>query len=345
MPQSDKRYKDLLDSLPMAVVVTDDGTHVQYANGFASDVLKLSAHELSRITLVERVHPEDRTKVKEFASSLKKTGHMVSRRRFQDGNGNYIIIERNTSLLSDGTQLSICRDVTMEEETQRQLKLLMSIAGHELRNPLSNIQLNVDALSASLERDGFESEQVKLQSVQNIQEEIRVQDRMIGDFLDISRIGKGKLRFEMAPVDLRPLITHVIQHVAVFTDRYYDLTTQIPEGLTVWGDKDRLYQALFNVLHNAAKYSSAPSPIDITVSCMSHRCDIMIKDRGVGIRQEDQVRIFHDYFQAAEDPSSGMGIGLYLVAEIVKHHHGTLSVKSAPGKGSTFTISLPRLEK
>jgi signal transduction histidine kinase len=110
------------------------------------------------------------------------------------------------------------------------------------------------------------------------------------------------------------------------------------------GDKDRLGQVFINLLSNAIKYSPGADTVEVEIHSSAEAITISVRDYGIGIPQDQHEHIFERFYRAV-DPStqafSGLGIGLYLVAEIIKHHGGMITVESALGKGSTFQVALP----
>jgi signal transduction histidine kinase len=113
------------------------------------------------------------------------------------------------------------------------------------------------------------------------------------------------------------------------------------------GDRDRLAQVFTNLLSNAIKYSPEAQTVEMDLSASPETVTIRVRDHGLGIPREQREKIFERFYRAA-DPKQraipGLGMGLYIVAEIVKRHGGTISVDSAIGKGSTFTVTLPRMK-
>lgn len=328
---------DILELLPEGVIISDAKTKVRYANAAARKLMRLSKRAIAHTALVDRVHPADKQNVKQYARKLRTEKHMVTKRWFRRGDGTYIFLERNTVLLRDGTQLSLCRDVTAGAEEYVKLERFMSIASHELRNPLSSIQLNAELLAASLDKAGDPQKLAYL--LEGIREQVHAQNRMISDFLDVTRITKGKLSFNLRRVEMLPLLKKVVSHVSALNGRVCVLHAK--SGCAVWGDHDRLYQVFFNLLQNACKYSAPPSKIKVACKAKDDLCTIAVKDNGIGIKHSDRQRIFEDFFQSNEKKSEGLGIGLFLASVIIRSHHGSMSVKSSPGKGSTFTVTLP----
>jgi signal transduction histidine kinase len=108
------------------------------------------------------------------------------------------------------------------------------------------------------------------------------------------------------------------------------------------GDERKVKQIIFNLLSNAVKFTPAGGRVTLAAMAIDDAVEISVRDTGVGISAEDQVRIFEEFYQAADGKTQeGTGLGLALTKRLVELHHGRLSVKSEPGAGSTFTVTLP----
>jgi signal transduction histidine kinase len=167
--------------------------------------------------------------------------------------------------------------------------------------------------------------------------------RLVEDMLDISRIAHGKLRFDFETVDLGALVRDVV-------DRFHDqlsassanVTLNIDEGVSGQWDRYRIEQVFINLITNSMKYG-AGNPISVSVRNDGERAIIQVIDQGVGIAKESLARIFERFERAISGESiTGLGLGLYISKQIVNAHHGEISVESELGKGSTFTVVLPK---
>jgi signal transduction histidine kinase len=172
-------------------------------------------------------------------------------------------------------------------------------------------------------------------------------NRMIGSLLDVSRVQTGQLTVERAALDLGTLVERVVAEQRPTLSRH-TLTLLEPEyPVLVAGDEVRLTQVFANLLSNAVKYSPAGGPVEVRVSAGDGQAHVAVTDMGVGIALEAQSQLFQRFFRVpghATDQAAGLGIGLYVVKEIVARHGGSITVRSAPDQGSTFAVHLPLLE-
>lgn len=169
-------------------------------------------------------------------------------------------------------------------------------------------------------------------------------NKLMTTLLDASQLETGQLSIERMPLDLCELAQRVITDVQP-TLTQHTLTTATPEvPLIIDGDALRLEQVLHNLLQNAIKYSPAGGIITVAVAQSAQMACVAVTDQGIGIPQSALPRLFDRFYRAAQADTSGidgLGIGLYVVKEIVTLHGGTITVTSTEGIGSIFTICLP----
>jgi signal transduction histidine kinase len=221
----------------------------------------------------------------------------------------------------------------------------LTIAAHDLKAPAANIVGFIYLLQESVAEDGRLKE-VDRQILETIGRESKRLARLISQLLDISILEGGPLRIQRVPVDLRALTARVVEEVSA-TLRLYKLESiSTTPPLMIEGDEARLEQVLHNLLQNAVKYSPYGGSIQVSVDSRDNMARLAVTDHGIGILPADLPHLFELYYRAPSADAlgiGGLGVGLYLVREIVRLHGGEISVQSTPGAGSTFTISLPLL--
>jgi signal transduction histidine kinase len=218
----------------------------------------------------------------------------------------------------------------------------LSMAAHELKTPLTALFGNAQLLQRRMERDGTGTGPIA-KAVRVIVAQAKRLNAMLVRLLDVSHIERGRLSLERAPLDVCALVRRVVEEIqpTCVTHQLDCQTARDPVILD--GDAVRLGQVVQNLLSNAIKYSPAGGPIVVRVEHDDEQARLLVTDRGIGIPQQEQPRLFHRFYRAsnAEQQMSGMGLGLYMVKEIVTLHGGTVDVESDEHTGSTFRVCLP----
>jgi PAS domain S-box-containing protein len=222
----------------------------------------------------------------------------------------------------------------------------LSIAAHELKTPLTTLLGNVQLMERRALRDGTLPER-EMRNLQVINTQASRLHQMVLALLDISRLEAGQFSIERAPVDLGVLLRRVVSDIRPTLDSRLIVLAAPDTPLMVAGDELRLEQVLQNLLQNALKYSPEEQSISVLAERRGQHICVAVVDRGIGIPQAAQAQLFQRFYRApnaAEQHIAGMGVGLYVVKEIVALHGGEITVESAEGQGSTFTVCLPMLD-
>ncbi|HYH95108.1 ATP-binding protein, partial [Hyalangium sp.] len=220
----------------------------------------------------------------------------------------------------------------------------LSLASHELKTPLTSLMLQAQLLQRRQER----GELLPPESVRRVLDQTTRQTqrlaRLVNDMLDISRIAVGKLSLEQDTFDLAELADDVVAKLGPqLSEARCDVSVRAEEPVVGTWDRYRLEQVLTNFLTNAARYGPG-KPVEISVCRLEERAELRVRDQGRGIAPEDQERIFRKFERAVDgNEVSGLGLGLFIVREIVEMHGGAVRVESAPGQGATFIVHLPVL--
>jgi signal transduction histidine kinase len=214
---------------------------------------------------------------------------------------------------------------------------------HELRTPITSI-LGYTELLMSDETGTLPT--MHRQILSRVERNGRRLMGLVEDVLTMSQIEVGNLRFRFGEHDLGVVVARAVEtEVSVFGVAgvllQQDLTD---EPLPVTADPDKLERAFAALLDNAAKYSDAGSSVLVSLRAEADDAVLVIEDHGIGIKEEDQARMFDRFWRSSEANDraiQGAGLGLAVAHAIVEGHHGTITWESAPGQGTTFTVTLP----
>jgi signal transduction histidine kinase len=169
---------------------------------------------------------------------------------------------------------------------------------------------------------------------------------LVADFLDAARIRRGRLVLSPEPIDLAVLAQRILARFAHAPERtaQHRLVLEAPEPVRGSWDPDRLDQALTNLVSNAVKYSPDGGEVCLRIHRLPNaHVEVKVRDQGLGIAPEEQAELFQPFERAktARRSVSGTGLGLYIAAQLIEQHGGTISLHSEPGIGTTFRIQLP----
>ena len=244
----------------------------------------------------------------------------------------------------DGTitgAVAVFRDVTEMKQVEQLKDEFVSIAAHELRTPLTAIKGYADLLDRRLTVQG--NREADRRSLTVIRKQTDRLAGLVNEMLDVSRIEAGRLHLNREPFDLPALVGEVMNNMRVASDAHTFSLIAAP-GIVVDGDSARIEQVLMNLISNAVTYSPEGGEIALRVWAEDGTAFVSVRDRGVGIAQEELPHLFDRFYRAPRAGvmrSGGMGLGLYICQEIIARHGGAIRAESREGAGSTFTFSLP----
>jgi signal transduction histidine kinase len=212
----------------------------------------------------------------------------------------------------------------------------LSIASHELKTPLTALQLQIESL---IRRSGHELAERHLGVIQRQTDRLT---ELVDTLLDVSRISLGRLSMELAEGDYAAVVRQVVQRYAPMAERHgCQLSLDASEEVPGLFDAARIEQVLSNLLANALKFGRG-KPVAVALTAEGELAKLTVRDQGIGIPATDQRRIFERFERAASDRHyGGLGLGLWITRQIVEQAGGQIAVESEPGQGSTFTVELP----
>ncbi|HEX8162402.1 MAG TPA: ATP-binding protein [Pyrinomonadaceae bacterium] len=235
-------------------------------------------------------------------------------------------------------------DITRLERLERVRQEFLSNVSHELRTPLAAIRAFVETLEAGALDDPAHNRRF----LSIIDRNAARMHALITDTLELSAIESGEVAVEPRRVLVRPLVEHVLTSLAGrAAERGVALFNDVPEGATLRADERRLEQMLTNLADNAVKFNREGGEVRVRFESDGARDRVLVADTGEGIAREHVGRIFERFYRVDRARSravGGTGLGLAIVKHLAHAHGGEVTVASAPGEGSVFTVELPRGE-
>lgn len=232
------------------------------------------------------------------------------------------------------------RDITERVLQARQKDEFLGIVSHELKTPVTSIKAYIQVLQKRLAREGNTS---VVSHLAKVDDRINKLTALIGDLLDVTKINGGKLQFHEVDFMFDEEVAEAVEEAQRTTERHR-ITLDCATGQTIHGDKDRIGQAIINLLTNAVKYSPQADTIQVKAITDGATVTLRVQDFGSGIDADQLPHVFEQFYRATGEQNAavpGLGLGLYIASEIIQRHGGTVWVDSAKGQGSTFCFSLP----
>ncbi|MFL5785607.1 MAG: PAS domain-containing sensor histidine kinase [Bacteriovoracaceae bacterium] len=355
--RSRDHMKKIFDHIPDGIVVQNEKFHIIYANPAAIKIAGLRDNdEWGNKTLFDHFEimredgtplpPEELPSRKLFRGE-EAPAEMVMRYR------HHVTREERVSLVSARVMFDdvgkphqavvVFRDISEKLKIEMQLRdalaakeLFFSVASHELRTPITAMKLNTQLMNLSYPH-------VSTEVLSKMDRQLNKLSKLVDEMLDISRLSRGRLELNKKEINLSHLTRDVLfgmmdqLKMASMT-----LSMNISENVTGHWDPDRLEQVVENLVTNAIRYARN-RPLHVKVMMENDRVFLEVCDQGPGIPEEDQLRIFNRFEQLRSfGERGGMGLGLYIVKEIITLHGGNISVSNLNTGGARFLIELPR---
>ncbi|MDE3094644.1 MAG: PAS domain S-box protein [Chloroflexota bacterium] len=237
--------------------------------------------------------------------------------------------------------LAVFHDLTEVRRLDSMRRDFISNVSHELRTPLAGIR----AAAETLQEGALDEPAAAREFLGHIQREVDRLTQMVEELLELSRIESGAAPMSFRQLDARSLVDDAVERFSRQAERaglaLHARTGDAP--LLVYGDGERLERALGNLVANAIRFTPPGGSVTVAAAAAGADVVISVEDTGVGIEPDQQRRVFERFYKAdAARGESGVGLGLAIVKHIVLAHEGTVGVESRPGRGSTFTVRLPR---
>ena len=356
LAKSRDQLKSIFDHVPDGIVVQDKNFKIVYANPAAAKMAGLNTPEEWMDQPAARDYHEYLTEEGEpfpahlFPSRLALAGETPPETiiKFRNKITNEVKVSLVTSRMIRDAQgapfqaVSVYRDITEKLRIETQLRealesknLFFSVASHELRTPLTALKLNTQLMQLMYP-------QISQESITKLDRQVNRLTKLQDEMLDISRLSRGTLTLHKQSTNLSTLTSDVLFG---FMDQLkisaIPLTHNIADDIIGDWDPHRLEQVVENLVTNAIRYAKK-SPLYVRLAKENDMAILEVCDQGPGIPLEDHAKIFNRFEQSRSfGDRSGMGLGLYIVKEIVTLHGGTISVSNLNTGGARFLVELP----
>ena len=229
------------------------------------------------------------------------------------------------------------------EKEKENLQSLVSDISHQTKTPVANMKLYAELLEEGIARENPDREQMLFMAGEMKKQAERLEFLMQA-LTKMSRLETNLVTVQPEKQSVETLIFQAVAQIKPKADACeIDVKIQGNQKITACYDKKWSIEALYNLLDNAVKYSPKGSQVTLRVQEYSMYCEICVEDRGIGMTEEEIPKVFQRFYRGKQvQQKPGVGIGLYLVREIVKKQKGYVKIKSQPGKGSRISLFLPK---
>ena len=352
---SEEKYRIITENANDIISVLDKDFNFEFVNDGQEKMTEYLKEELIGKKAIQFVHPDDVEVVKDLLQKVKEKGEAVGEYRMKKKDNSYIWVNASGKVLykrnnNNNKYLFIKRDIDAGKHAEQKLEQFVSTVSHELRTPLTVLMMSIEYLKNnkdSISKDVFE----KL--IDNMSRNSELLKELIENILTLSKIDEKRLKMdwkEFSPVEVIRKILDLME--PRLKDKNLSVDVDVADAIKIYGDINLIDQLFRILIDNAIKYSNTSSRIEIKAFEDRNKCygskdidGIVFKftDLGIGIRKEDIPNLFDRFFRS-EDVREvpGTGLGLSIAKELTLLHNGKIFIKSEYGKGSTFSVFLPK---
>lgn len=326
-----------LNSIDDAVVAVDSDAEVVFANTAARLALGTSGTPIVGNPFVWILPDEQIIEALRASRDEQTRGkHMLERAGKQ-------FYQVTTAPIAEGGSwraLAVFHDITEVRRAEAVRRDFVANVSHELRTPLAAIKSVIETLDSG----ALEEPDVARDFLERADREVDRLVRMVEDLLDLSSIESGEVPMQEQPVDIGNVVRDAVSRLEpVATKQGLELTVRIEDALPgVLGDAEHLERVLVNLVQNAIKFTPPGGRVEVSVTASRDVLVVQVSDTGEGIFSEDLGRVFERFYKADRSRvSAGTGLGLAVAKHTIEAHGGSIKAESEPGKGATFTFTLP----
>ena len=350
---------DIIGIAADAIICMDAEQRITLFNDGAEHIFGWTADEALGqpldILLPERVREIHRQHIARFATSPDRARKMGQRQEISGlrKNGEEFPAEAAIAKVAMGDSVVfsvVLRDITEQVELHKRLQHAVrarddtvGVVAHDLRNPVSAVKMLSQAVLNRAVAEGLPPDGID--QLRLIREAALQMDRLIQDLLDITRVEQGRLSIHLQPVTTVALLEGALRTLRPLVEEAgHSLEVDLPSTLpSVSADPERIGQVLSNLIGNSIKFTAAGGRITVVALHVDGEVCVSVSDTGMGITPEHLPHVFERFWQNQDSTirSRGAGLGLPIAQGIVVAHGGRMSVESTPGRGSTFTFTLP----
>ena len=346
LADSEELLRNITSASPTALWMSDEQGSIIYVNETWTSWCNNTFEENMGDGWMDAIYAADRPLVKSrFNTSIQEKIQFEVEFRIEhaDGKLHWCVAIGEPQYREHGNFTGLigsCTDITEHKELQNQKDNFIGIASHELKTPVTSLKGYTQVLARILNKKGMELE---VGMMQKMDAQLNRLTSLINDLLDVTKINSGKLQYNNQEFELQPMLTELVEDLQRTSTKHHLIQIYSTIG-HVFADKDRIEQVVINLITNAIKYSPEGDQVIIRAKQVDEEIVVSVEDFGVGISKNNQFKVFEQFYRVSAEKQHafpGVGLGLYISAEIIKRTGGRIWVISEENKGSCFYFSLP----
>ncbi|SMP28888.1 PAS domain-containing sensor histidine kinase [Chryseobacterium profundimaris] len=347
--EREKKFRDLADSMPQFVWTCDNRGEITYMNKSWYRYTGSSENENQTSLVKSMMRPETIGKVDQTWEECVRTNTpFVMEYELEDPTqkGNYRwFLGRAIPNFSENGEVNqwtgTFTDINEFKQLETQKDNFLGIASHELKTPLTSLKLYTQFIKNNLEKAG---DPKNANVARRMDYQIDFLTGLINELLDVTKIQKGQMQLNESTFDFDKLVDEVVEEQQM-TSRHKLFVSRSGAIGEVFADRHRISQVIANLISNAIKYSPNADEVHISTNLYEDQAQFNVRDFGIGIPEDKLSKVFEQYYRISGSKDytfSGLGLGLYISAEIIKRTGGEIFVSSVEGEGSDFCFRIPK---
>lgn len=351
LKKSEEHFKALSNNNSLIIWQVNAEGILTYVNDTWTTFTGLELNDTLLQQTLDAVHPDDRKEtIEKLGAEFMSHIPMQTKFRLRNANGLYrwVLAYANPVFNPDFTgYIGSMIDIDEQERAQKATRQLLrkrdeflGIASHELKTPITSMKASLQILDKLAQ---VELNPAKVRPfIDMANKQVRKLTEIVDDLLDVTKIQSGKMQLNVSTYSMQDSIQDCINEMQQYTQGH-QLIIEKNDPVNVIADRTRIEQVITNLFSNAIKYSPGKDKVIINIEKMENEVKFSVTDFGIGIPHDKQSYIFDRFFRVHESSQnfSGLGLGLYISAEIIHRHRGKVGMESDEGKGSTFWFTLP----
>lgn len=342
--ESEKKFRQVADSVVQMIWIADGNGMHEYYNKRWYDFTGTTFEQGKGTGWSQMFHPDDRERAWETWNCALKTGNIYEieyRLRSKDGDYIWVLGRAAPFYNSNGVIVKwfgTCTDINEQRLLLQQKDDFISIASHELKTPITTLTASLQLLNKMKDNPSAKLLPSLLDRANRSLDKVNL---LISNLLNATQFNNGQLHLNKSCIVLSELIEACCANI--HEEGIFKITIEGDKNLVACVDTSRIEQVIINFLNNAVKYAHDSKEILITIEKINDRAKVAVTDKGPGIPSNQIPHLFERFFRVDNSGSqySGLGLGLYISAEIIRKHKGQIGADSVVGKGSTFWFTIP----